>query len=201
MCTSQLKAIKLCEFPMKIHFRCVGMVSGISVWWHCKWRKWRIVFCVAVLPKHQRNVMRAVRVSSLNLLWEDLTKARISLPLRLRCHPEEKWECRKSFWQLCVLKREAACSRHHFIGSPSSCCREKGSETTWFKCWCVCLKWCKRVRSTVDEWRDTQRRPKVHQGTSIQPLSRIWTSRNSANSFTKENRGFIAFFENVNLNV
>lgn len=157
MYTSQLKAIKLCEFPMKIHFRCVGTVNGISVWWHCKWHKWRIVFCAAVLPKHQRNVTRAVRVSSLNLLWEDLTKARISLPLRLRCHPEEKWECRKSLWQLCVLKREAACSRHRFIGSPSSRCREKGSETAWFKCWCVCLKRCKRVRSRVDEWRDVHR--------------------------------------------
>lgn len=61
------------------------------------------------------------------------------------------------FGRVGVLKRESACSRHHFIGSPSSCCREKGSETAWFKCWCVCLKRCKRVRSRVDEWRDIHR--------------------------------------------
>lgn len=95
LCTCQLKAVKSCEFPTKIHFRWAGTVSGI--WWRCKWR---IIFCVALLPKHQRNVMRAVRVSSLNLLWEDPTKARISLPRCLRCNPQEKWECRKSLWQL-----------------------------------------------------------------------------------------------------
>ena len=65
-------------------------------------------------------------VSSLNLLWEDPTKARITLSLCLCCHPQEKWARRKSPWQLCVLKRQTARSQCHFIGCYfTACCREK----------------------------------------------------------------------------
>lgn len=39
------------------------------------------------------------------------------------------------------------------------------------------------------------------QGTSVQPLSTIWTSRNSAKSFSMESGGFTAFFKDVNLNI
>lgn len=35
-------------------------VSGVSVRWHYKCREWRIAFCLGMLPKQQRNVMRAV---------------------------------------------------------------------------------------------------------------------------------------------
>lgn len=65
-------------------------------------------------------------VSSLNLLWEELTKAWITLPLCLCCHPQEKWARRKSPWQLCVLKRQTARSQCHFIGCYfTACCRER----------------------------------------------------------------------------
>lgn len=174
------------------------MVSGVSVWWQCKWRKWHIIFCLGMLPKQQRNVMRVVGVSSLNLLWEDLTKAQITLPPCLCCHPEEKWACRKSPWQLCVLKRQTACSQFHFIACYfTPCCREKKSCS--FKCWCVCLEWW--IKAGMNGQTCTERGPRVHWETSIQPLFRIWTSRNSTNSFSMESGGFITFFEDVNLNV
>lgn len=104
-------------------------MSGGSVWWRDKCRKWHIIFCLGMLPKHRRNVMRAVGVSSLKLLWEEFTKAWISLALFLRCHPQEKWAHRKSPWQLGVLKRQTAHSRCHFMGCYfTPCCGEEGSK-------------------------------------------------------------------------
>lgn len=89
-------------------------------------------------------------VSSLNLLWEDLTKARIILSLCLCCHPQEKWVCRKSLWQLRVLKRQTARSQCHFIGCYfTPCCGEKG---LWNR---VCLKWWIKV---WDEWSSIYRK-------------------------------------------
>lgn len=118
----------LSEFPMDSPWKVTSVLfwgeqdGGVSVWWHCKWHGWHIIFCFGMLPKQQRNVMRAVGVSSLSLLWEDLTKTHISLPLFLCCHPRDKWACRKSPWQLCVLKRHTAYSRRHFIARYFNAC-------------------------------------------------------------------------------
>lgn len=90
-------------------------------------------------------------VSSLNLLWEELTKAWITLPLCLCCHPQEKWARRKSPWQLCVLKRQTARSQCHFIGCYfAPCCREK---RLWNH---VALNVL--VNQSGDEWRDIYRK-------------------------------------------
>lgn len=45
------------NFPLLRSFKKANrMGSGVSVWWH----EWHIIFCLGMLPKQQRNVMRAV---------------------------------------------------------------------------------------------------------------------------------------------
>lgn len=135
-------------------------------------------------------------VSSLNFLWGGLTKAWIAPAPFLCCHPLEKRALRKSPWQLCVLKWQAVHSQCHFIGCYFHSMLE-GS--CFFKCWCFC-PWSGESNVGLNGRTSAERDSKVCWGTSIQPLSTTWTSRNSANSFSMESGGFIAFFEDVNLN-
>lgn len=125
-----LEAVGPCEFPTRSHFsslfrgraaRQAASVFGDAA----NAVKRHIIFSLGMLPKQQRNVMRAVGSHRSTYLWEELTKARITLPLCLRCHPQEKWACRKSPWQLCVLKRQTARSHCRFMGCYfTACCRE-----------------------------------------------------------------------------
>lgn len=116
-------------------------------------------FLFAYVTQTTKECYESSRVSSLNLLWEDLTKAQITLPLCLCCHPQEKWARRKSPWQLCVLKRQTARSQSHFIGCYfTGCRREKGSEIMLLKMlMCVRLQWW--VKMNGETW--TERQPQV----------------------------------------
>lgn len=89
-------------------------------------------FCVCY-PNNTGMLWQQQGSHRLTFVWEDLTKAWITLAPSLRCHPQEKWACCKSPWQLCVLKWQTAHSQCHFIGcSFTPHCREEGSKCWWF---------------------------------------------------------------------
>lgn len=68
-------------------------------------------------PNSKGMLWEQQRVSLLSLLWEYLTKAWICHSFCLCCHPQEKWPCCISPWQLCVLKRHTTCSQSLFFVS------------------------------------------------------------------------------------
>lgn len=118
---------------MKSHFTSLSCGQAwcerrqCSVTLQMPWMAYRFLF--RYVTQTTKECYESSGVSSLKLLWADLTKARITLPLCLRCHPQEKWARRKSPWQVCVLKQHTAHSQCHFIGCCfTPLCRTKGSE-------------------------------------------------------------------------
>lgn len=154
--------------------------------------KWHIIFCSEyVSPNNKRVLWERWGLISHPFYEENSQRAAVTLG--------KSWACRKSPWQLCVLKRPTAHSQCHFIGCCGECFVFFG-----FKSWFLAFE---EVSQRWDELTDIcRKRAQSSPGgwggcTSIQPLSWIWTLRNSANSFSMESGGFMAFFEDVNLNV
>lgn len=108
-------------------------------------------------------------------------QAGISLPLCLCCHRQEKWGCRKSPWQLVVLKLLTVAVISGLLISLSVGRNYVTRNVD------VYLNWWTEER---DHWR-----------TSAQPLSTIWTSGIHWILLVWKVEALLHFFKDVNLNI
>lgn len=91
----------------------------------CLWVTWQMAkmpyqFLFGYVTQTTEECYESSGLSSLSLLWGELTKARIILSLALSLSvsavTQEMRAARKSLWQLCVSKRPNVRSLCHFIG-------------------------------------------------------------------------------------